>query len=170
MVHWLLIRLHGWLGARVWAFRVFNSTRGGNQLPHTMFKSSILTSARSFSSSATRNAFAKMQLLGTVGSVNTRETKDGLQFINYSLAVNRYSPNEADNRTTDWFNISVFNERHIEFFNNYLKPGMQLYVECDVRQRVLEDENGENRHLVTNLRQLSYDVVRFAKREEESES
>ena len=135
-----------------------------------MLRSMIQSQARSFSSSASRSAFAKMNLLGTVGSVSTRETKDGLQFINYSLAVNRFNPNESDGKSTDWFNISVFNERHINFFNNYLKPGMQLYVECDVRQRQLSDENGEHKHTVTSLKQISYDVVRFAKKtEEESE-
>lgn len=111
-----------------------------------------------------------MQLLGTVGNVAARETKSGTPFITYSLAVNRYAPNEENNRTTDWFNISVFNERHISFFNDYLKPGMQLYVECDVRQRVLADEDGENKKYVTNLQQTAYDVVRFGKKEETTES
>lgn len=125
-------------------------------------------SIRNFSQSPARSAFAKMQLLGTVGNVTPRETKEGSPFINYSLAVNRYSPSDESNRATDWFNISVFNERHVSFFNNYLKPGMQLFVECDVRQRQLVDESGENKRTVTNLTQLSYDVVRFAKKEEES--
>lgn len=125
-------------------------------------------SIRNFSQSPARSAFAKMQLLGTVGNVTPRETKEGSPFINYSLAVNRYSPSDESNRATDWFNISVFNERHVSFFNNYLKPGMQLFVECDVKQRQLVDESGENKRTVTNLTQLSYDVVRFAKKEEES--
>lgn len=130
----------------------------------------MLRSVRNFSSSSVRSAFAKMQLLGTVGNVAARETKTGTPFITYSLAVNRYSPSEENNRTTDWFNISVFNERHISFFNDYLKPGMQLYVECDVRQRVLADEDGENKKYVTNLQQTAYDVVRFGKKEEPTDS
>lgn len=134
-----------------------------------MFKSVIQQQKRNFSSSLLRNAFAKMSLLGTVGNVNVRETKDGLQFINYSLAVNRYNPNEPDSRSTDWFNIAVFNEKQISFFNNYLKPGMQLYVECDVRQRQISDENGENKHTLTSLRQINYDVVRFAKKDTEED-
>lgn len=127
-----------------------------------MFK----TLQRNFSSTSARNAFAKMQLMGTVGSVGARETKAGAPIINYSLAVNRYSPNEQNQRATDWFNISVFNERHISFFNEYLKPGMQLYVECDVRQKQLTDESGENKRYVTNLTQTSYDVIRFAKKDD----
>lgn len=110
-----------------------------------------------------------MLLLGTVGKVEPRETKDGSPFFTYSLAVNKYNPSAADNRSTDWFNIAVFNERQVEFCNNHMKPGMKLYVECDVSQRIIEDENGENRHSVTNLRQLNYDVVMFPKREEEAE-
>lgn len=130
-----------------------------------MFKQSI----RSFTSTSARSAFAKMQLMGTVGNVAAKETKSGAPLITYSLAVNRYSPNEENQRATDWFNISVFNERHISFFNDYLKPGMQLYVECDVRQKQLVDESGENKRYVTNLHQTNYDVVRFAKKQDPEE-
>lgn len=132
-----------------------------------MFRS--IQSIRSFSSTSAKSAFAKMQLLGTVGTVSARETKSGTPMINYSLAVNRYNPNEENQRSTDWFNISVFNERHISFFNDYLKPGMQLFVECDVKQKQLMDESGENKRYVTNLTQTNYDVVRFARNKEESE-
>lgn len=128
-------------------------------------------SLRSFSSSAARLAFAKMQLLGTVGIVNHRETKDGVPFINYSLAVNRFNPlgsvEEGTRTITDWFNVSVFDERHLHAFNSFLKPGTQLFVECDVRQRVVADEAGENKQVFTSLRQTSFDVVRFAKKTEE---
>lgn len=136
-----------------------------------MLSSITRQSIRSFSSSASRSTFAKMQLLGTVGSVNNRETRDGVPFINYSLAVNRFNPQgsiEENNRTvTDWFNISVFNEKHVNSFNSFLKPGVQLYVECDVRQRVVTDENDENKQTFTSLKQVNYDVVRFAKKTEE---
>ncbi|KAG7195158.1 ssDNA-binding protein, mitochondrial [Scheffersomyces spartinae] len=130
-----------------------------------MLKSAV----RSFSVSATRNAFARMQLLGTVGSVNFRETKNGTKFINYSLAVNQYDPSSEDNKTTDWFNVSVFDEKQISAFEKFLRPGAQLFVEADVRQRVLVDEEGENKHTLTSLKQVRFDVVRFPKKLEESE-
>lgn len=129
----------------------------------------MFSSIRNFSSTSARSAFAKMQLLGTVGSVTAKETSSGNPFISYSLAVNRFNPNEESKRSTDWFNISVFNERHLSFFNEYLKPGMQLYVECDVRQRQLIDEATDSKRYVTNLTQTNYDVIRFAKKDEESD-
>lgn len=136
-----------------------------------MLVPSFKNSIRSFSSSSARSAFAKMQLLGTVGNITNRETKDGVQFINYSLAVNRFNPsgNEEDGtrQLTDWFNISVFNEKHVNAFNQFLRPGTQLFVECDVRQNVVD--NGESKQTFTSLRQNAYDVVRFARKPETDE-
>jgi single-stranded DNA-binding protein len=127
----------------------------------------LRTSIRSFSSSLARQSFARVQLLGTVGSVNFRETKDGVKFINYSLAVNKYAPNEEDGKSTDWFNVSVFNEAQVSAFEKFLKPGVQLHVEADARQRVVVDESSENKYTLTSFKQRSFDVVRYAKRTEE---
>ncbi|EEQ38312.1 putative cytochrome P450-DIT2 [Clavispora lusitaniae] len=130
-----------------------------------MLKSAIFT--RTFSSSASRAAFAKMQLLGTIGNVTARETKDGVPFITYSLAVNRYSPQNAEegkNTVADWYNISVFDDKHVTFFQNHMRSGAQLYVEADVKQKALVDESGENKHIVTTLKQTHFDVVRFPKK------
>lgn len=128
----------------------------------------MFQSIRQFSQSSVRSAFAKMQLFGSVGNISAKETKNGAPFITYSLAVNRFAPGEENNSTTDWYNISVFNDKHVQFFNDYLKPGMQLFVECDVRQNAYLDEN-ETKRYSTNLTQTSYNVVRFAKRQEEPE-
>lgn len=126
----------------------------------------LLQSIRSFSVSAARQSFAKVQLLGTVGSVYFRETKDGVKFINYSLAVNRYNGQEEE-QTADWFSISVFNERAIQTFEKILKPGMQLFVEADVKQRQVQDEQSGQNYNLWSLKQNSFDVVRFAKNKEE---
>lgn len=134
-----------------------------------MFRS--IVSQRSFSSSAVRGQFAKMQLLGTIGNVTPRETKDGVPFLTYSLAVNRYSPQSAEegkSTVADWYNISVFDDKQVTFFQNHLRSGAQVYVEADVRQRTIVDESGENKLIVTTLRQTSYDVVRFPKKLEET--
>lgn len=132
-----------------------------------------IVSHRAFSSTASRNAFAKMQLLGSIGNITSRETKDGNPFITYSLAVNRYSSQvgeDGKNIATDWYNISVFDGKHVTFFQNHLRPGAQLYVEADVKQRTLVDESGENKLIVTSLNQTNFDVVRFPKKLEAEES
>ncbi|KAF3988445.1 hypothetical protein FT663_03297 [Candidozyma haemuli var. vulneris] len=135
-----------------------------------MLRSQASSIARSFSTSAARSHFAKMQLLGNVGSINTRETKDGVPFLTYSLAVNRYNP-QAENGQADWYNLSVFDEKSVNFFQNHLRAGASLFVEADVRQREIVDSNGEGK-IVTSLRQTSFHVVRFPKKitEEEGES
>lgn len=125
----------------------------------------LRTSIRSFSNSASRNAFARIQILGSVGQVQARETRDGAKFLTYSLAVNRFSPTAEDNKQTDWFNISVFNESQVSSMEKFLKPGVQLLVEADVSQRVLEDEKK-----VTNYKQNKFDVVKFAKRDVDPEA
>lgn len=130
-----------------------------------MFKS--LVSTRTFTSSAVRSEFAKMQLLGVVGNITARETKDGVPFVTYSLAVNRFSPQTAEegkNTVADWYNISVFDDKQVSFFQSHLRSGAQLYVEADVKQRALVDESGDNKHIVTTLKQTHFDVVRFPKK------
>lgn len=136
-----------------------------------MLKTPATSIARAFSTTASRSAFAKMQLLGNIGSITPRETKDGVPFLTYSLAVNRYSPQAAENGNTvaDWYNLSVFDDRQVAFFTNHLRGGAQVYVEASVSQRQIVDENGEGK-IVTSLRQTSFDVVRFPKKLEDEAS
>lgn len=128
--------------------------------------------ARKLSSSAVRGQFAKMQLLGTIGGIQTRETKAGVPFLTYSLAVNRYLPNSADQvrgTVADWYNVLVFDEKQVSFFQQHLRQGAQIFAEVDVRQKTVSDDLGENKLILTTLRQTSFDVVRFPKRSEEAE-
>lgn len=114
----------------------------------------MLQSIRSFSVTF-KNSFAKAQLLGTVGSVYVRETKANVKYISYSLAVNGYQ------EETDWFIVSVFDKRHISFFEKFLKPGMQLYVEAVVKQNVVDEASSKNYY----LKQKSFEIIRFSKKE-----
>lgn len=148
----------------------------GGDTPNTRFyststisKFSMLSTIRSFSSSAMRALFARVQLLGTVGNVYFKELQNGTKFILYSLAVNRYNPQEESNKQTDWYSVAVFDEKQIATFEKVLKPGMQLYVEADAKQRPVTDEQSGANYVFTSLKQRSFDVVRFAKRQEDVE-
>lgn len=123
-------------------------------------------STRSFSLSATRSNFARMQLSGTIGKIVARESKDSTPFLTYSLAVNRYLGGPEKARITDWYNVSVFDEKHIEFFENHLAPGASLIVDADVTQKLVTDESGEHRQVYTTLKQKRFDVIRFPKKAE----
>lgn len=130
-----------------------------------MFK----TALRSFSSTASRSDFARMQLYGCIGKIVARESKDNVPFLTYSLAVNKVLGGAEKVRSTDWYNISVFDEKHVSFFENHLGPGAVLIVDADVTQKQLADENGENRQIFTTLKQKKFEVVRFPKKTEEVE-
>lgn len=135
-----------------------------------MFKAINFT--RSFSASTIRPQFARMQLLGSIGRMEVRETKEGVPFLSYSLAVSRYSPLEAEGdkkNVTDWYTISLFDEKALNFFQSYLAPGAQIYVDAEVKQRAIVDEAG-NRLYVTNLKQTGFDVVRFPRKDRGEES
>ncbi|GEQ68697.1 hypothetical protein JCM33374_g2365 [Metschnikowia sp. JCM 33374] len=134
-----------------------------------MLRSIASTNAtRAFSSTAARGAFAKIQLLGTIGSITEKETKDNRPFINYSLAVDRFSPGEAEegkSRVTDWYNLSVFDDKQVAFFSKHLRKGAQVYAEADIKQRSVADEAG-GKSIYTTMTQTRFDVVRFAKKPE----
>lgn len=114
---------------------------------------------------STRNGFARMQLLGNVGSISVRETKAGEPWLSYSLAVNRYSRDET--RPTEWYNITSFDNKHVEFFNNHVRPGTRLLVNADVTQRDVPGEGDEEVKHYTTLRQTDYEILNFGKRPED---
>lgn len=111
-----------------------------------------------------------MQLYGTIGKIVSRESKDNNVFLTYSLAVNRFmGSGEEKSRLTDWYNISVFEDKQIEFFENFLAPGAALIVEADVTQKLVTDESGDIKQVYTTLKQKRFDVVRFPKKPEVEE-
>lgn len=126
-----------------------------------------IASTRSFSSTARKN-LAKIQLVGRIGNIYHKETKDSRPFLNYSLAVDRYAPNEAadgSSTVTDWYNISVFEERQVKFFQTHLGKGAQIYAEADIKQKTVQDEAGE-KLVYPTMTQTSYEVLRFPKKKE----
>lgn len=117
--------------------------------------------------SAKRMDFARMQLHGRLANVQERETKDGTPFVQYGLAVNRFAPKEAEEGkkyVTDWYNVSVFDPKQLNFFRSQPKNGTPLFVEADITQRLLADEEGQTR-IVTSLKQTNFDLVRSSRKE-----
>lgn len=130
----------------------------------------LRSSIRSLSSSAPRLDFARMQLFGVVGKVVQRELRDNVPFLTYSLAVNRFVGGRDDKtRVTDWYNVSVFEEKQVQFFENHLGPGATLIVDADVTQRQVVDESGEGKQIYTTLKQRKFDVVRFPAKKHDGE-
>ncbi|KAF8000744.1 hypothetical protein HF325_004533 [Metschnikowia pulcherrima] len=126
-----------------------------------------IAATRAFSSTAS-NKFAKIQLLGRIGNITYKETKDNRPFLNYSLAVDRYAPNDAPEgklTVTDWYSLSVFDDKQVAFFQNHLDKGAQIYAEADIKQKTVQDEAGE-KLVYTTMYQTRYEVIRFPKKKE----
>ncbi|OBA20949.1 putative telomere binding protein [Metschnikowia bicuspidata var. bicuspidata NRRL YB-4993] len=122
---------------------------------------------RAFSSTARKN-LAKVQLVGRIGSIHHKETKDNRPFITYSLAVDRFAPNEAQegsSNVTDWYNVTVFDDRQVAFFEAHMQKGAQIYAEADIKQKTVQDEAGE-KLVYTTMTQTRYEVLRFPKKKE----
>lgn len=74
---------------------------------------------RSFSSSARNLDFSKMTIIGCIGTEFTEYTSSNdKRYVRYSIA----SQPRRDG-PTNWYNITVFNENHINFLTQYVKKG-----------------------------------------------
>lgn len=74
---------------------------------------------RLFSSTARKLDFSKMTIIGRVGTEFTEFTSaNDKRYVRYSIASQprREGP-------TNWYNVTVFNENHINFLTQYVKKG-----------------------------------------------
>ena len=89
----------------------------------------------------------KVMLIGNVGNTpEMRYTPSGQQLATINLAVgNKYTNREGvEVDDTQWFNVTVWAQR-ADFVVNYVKKGMQLYVEGRISGRAYQTESGETR-------------------------
>lgn len=90
--------------------------------------------------------FNKVILIGrTTKDVELRRTASGSPVATFTLAVNRYSRNEENNRTTDFINCVAWN-RTAEVMEQYVKKGSLINVEGRIQVR--DYENNEGRRIV----------------------
>ena len=101
-----------------------------------------LVQRRAFSATARANDFAKMSVIGRIGSDYQELTSSNdTQYLKYSIAC---QPRKDGN--TNWFNVTVFNPHHINFMTQYVKKGALVYVECDASNFTFEREDGSKGH------------------------
>ena len=89
----------------------------------------------------------KVMLIGNVGNTpEMRYTPSGQQLASINLAVgNKYTNREGvEVDDTQWFNVTVWAQR-ADFVVNYVKKGMQLYVEGRISGRAYQTDSGETR-------------------------
>lgn len=97
-----------------------------------------LAQRRAFSATARTNDFAKMSIIGRIGSEYQEfTTANDTRYLKYSIAS---QPRKDSN--TNWFNVTVFNTNHINFMTQYVKKGALVYIEADASNYTFEREDG----------------------------
>ena len=102
----------------------------------------------------------KISLIGNAGNdAEMRFTPNGDGVASFSMAVgNKYTNREGmEVDDTEWFRISMWGRR-AEFVGNYIKKGMQVFVEGRLSSETYQDQAGETK-IGLNVR--AYDVQIF---------
>jgi len=74
-----------------------------------------------------------MQAMGNVGSdPEIKTTEKGVKLARFSLASNKKIKGE---KITTWINVTVFDERKIDFIAAYIKKGTKLFIEGEPQAR-----------------------------------
>jgi single-strand DNA-binding protein len=89
-----------------------------------------------------------IQALGNLGQDPEEKTSSsGVKFCRFSLATNKKVKGE---KVTTWLNVTVFDERKIEFLTKYVTKGTKLFIEGEPQVRAYE-KDGEAR--------ASFDII-----------
>lgn len=124
----------------------------------------LRTQVRHLHASARRSNFAKMSIVGRIGSDFTEYTSsNNNRYLKYSVA----SQPRRDG-PTNWFNITVFNEHQINFLTQYVRKGALVYVEADAANYSYEREDG-SKGTSLSLVQKEVNLLKNGKSEESTE-
>ncbi|GLK53512.1 MULTISPECIES: single-stranded DNA-binding protein [Alphaproteobacteria] len=96
------------------------------------------------------NRFTLTGHLGEDAQILTRTTRNNAEqtYARLSLAVNRPTPKDQDNKT-DWFTIWVYNSNLVELMQKFGTKGKKLLVEGSMERRVIGE--GDNRQEITTF-------------------
>lgn len=73
------------------------------------------------------NDLNRICLIGRLGKdAELKDSSSGKQYMKFSLATNRMKGREE---VTDWHNVTVWNEKLVEYLHPYLVKGKQIYLE-----------------------------------------
>lgn len=116
---------------------------------------------RQFHASSRNLDFAKMSILGRIGSELTEFTSaNNTRYLKYSIA----SQPRKDGQT-NWFNVTVFNENQMNFLSQYVRKGALVYVDADAANYTFEREDG-SRGTTLSLIQRDVHLIRNGKQPE----
>lgn len=75
-----------------------------------------------------------------------KTTSSGVQYVNFSIAVNRpYSKGEEQQQTADFINVIAWRQR-AEFVSRYFRKGSSICVVGSIQTRTWTDAQGNKRY------------------------
>ena len=92
------------------------------------------------------------------------ETKGGISYTKFTVAVTRNYTNSDGERETDFFDITTWRER-AELCAKYLRKGNKVGIVGSVLFRTYEDENGKKRKVA----EVIVDEIEFLSAKPQSE-
>ena len=85
----------------------------------------------------------KAQIIGNIGKVEIRATKDGGQVVSISVATS-YKAKDG-NDVVEWHNI-IFFSKLADVAAQYLKKGMKVYIEGQLKTEKYQAKDGTDRY------------------------
>lgn len=89
-----------------------------------------------------------MNNVSMVGRISTdlelKTTKNGKEFINFSIAINRKNKTADGEKITDFFNVVAW-QNNATFINTYFSKGDLIAIQGELQTQKYEDKNGNNR-------------------------
>lgn len=85
--------------------------------------------------------YAKMTVIGNVGrDPEVKTSASGVKFARFVVAINKISKGE---KTTQWIDVVVFNEKTCDVVETYIRKGTKVFVEGEPTVRAYAAKTGE---------------------------
>lgn len=92
----------------------------------------------------------KVILVGNLGDApEIRDLNSGTRVANMSIATSESwrDKNTRERKSrTEWHRVVIFNEKLVEFAEQYLKKGSKVYIEGQLQTRKWQDQSGNDRY------------------------
>lgn len=86
----------------------------------------------------------KAQIIGNVGSIETKEGKSGMKICNISIATSKKK--QDGSQETEWHRIVLF-DKIAGIAERYVQKGHKLYVEGSLKTEKYQDKDGIERQI-----------------------
>ncbi|MDD2751053.1 MAG: single-stranded DNA-binding protein [Acidithiobacillus sp.] len=91
--------------------------------------------------------YQRIEIMGRIGKIETRYTKDGDPVVNMSVATSEsYKDKNGEKKEiTEWHNVVIF-KKLAEVANEYCQKGQLVFLAGKLRTRKWADKDGNDRY------------------------